>query len=207
METLVLVFAKTPVLGTVKSRLAEHLGEEKALWVYQQLLVKTEGVLQQIFSKVVVFYAGKSPTEFSGCFKDFSKKPQQGLDLGERMANAFAWGFAQGYPKVVGIGTDLWDLDQGCLEGALSALDATDVVLGPANDGGYYLIGMNEFHPELFRNKSWSGPEVLRDTLRDLQTKRVALLAEKSDIDSYKDLVSHPALLTRLNQYFDEGKN
>ncbi len=202
-----MVFAKTPVLGTVKSRLAEHLGEEKALWVYQQLLVKTEGVLQQTFSKVIVFYAGKSEDEFRGCFKDFTKKKQQGKDLGERMANAFEWGFAQGYPKVIGIGTDLWNLDQGTIEGALSALDVTDVVLGPANDGGYYLIGMREFHPELFQNKAWSGPEVLQDTLKDLQTKRVALLAEKSDIDSFKDLVLHLDLLTRLNQYFDEGKN
>lgn len=207
MESLLLVFAKTPLLGKVKTRLAETLGQEKALWVYQQLLVKTEGVVQQVFSKVVVFYAGQSASDFRGCFKDFQKKPQQGKDLGARMYHAFEWGFAQGYPKVIGIGADLWNLDQGTIEGALSALDATDVVLGPANDGGYYLIGMRTFHPELFKNKTWSSPDLMRETLKDLQSKRVALLEEKSDIDSYKDLVLHLDLLTRLNQHFDEGKN
>lgn len=207
MESLLLVFAKTPVLGKVKSRLAETLGEEKTLWVYQQLLAKTEAVLQQTFSKVVVFYAGQSAHDFKGCFKDFPKKPQVGTDLGKRMSNAFEWGFAQGFPKVMGIGTDLWDLDPGTIEGALSALDATKVVLGPAKDGGYYLIGMREFYPQLFEDKTWSGPEVLKDTLADLQSERVALLDEKSDIDSYKDLVLHLDLLTRLNQHFDEGKN
>lgn len=207
MESLLLVFAKTPTLGIVKSRLAETLGEEKTLWVYQQLLAKTEAVLQQTFSKVVVFYAGQSAHDFKSCFKDFPKKPQMGTDLGKRMSNAFEWGFAQGFPKVIGIGTDLWDLDPGIIEGALSALDATKVVLGPAKDGGYYLIGMREFYPKLFENKTWSGPEVFKDTLADLQSERVALLEEKSDIDSYKDLVLHLDLLTRLNQHFDEGKN
>tara|TARA_Y100000385_G_C12979151_1_gene587598 strand:+ start:395 stop:1018 length:624 start_codon:yes stop_codon:yes gene_type:complete len=207
LESLLLVFAKTPTLGIVKSRLAETLGEEKTLWVYQQLLAKTEAVLQQTFSKVVVFYAGQSAHDFKSCFKDFPKKPQMGTDLGKRMSNAFEWGFAQGFPKVIGIGTDLWDLDPGIIEGALSALDATKVVLGPAKDGGYYLIGMREFYPKLFENKTWSGPEVFKDTLADLQSERVALLEEKSDIDSYKDLVLHLDLLTRLNQHFDEGKN
>tara|TARA_X000001036_G_C20543388_1_gene751293 strand:- start:261 stop:884 length:624 start_codon:yes stop_codon:yes gene_type:complete len=207
LESLLIVFAKTPVLGKVKSRLASTLGEEKALWVYQQLLVNTEGVLQNIFFKIVIFYAGKSANEFKGCFKNFFKKPQQGNDLGERMANAFKWAFTQGYSKVIGIGTDLWDLDQGIIEGALSALDSSDIVLGPAKDGGYYLIGMKEFHSKLFKNKTWSGPDVFEDTLNDLQSKRVALLKEKSDIDFYKDLETHHDLLTSLNQHFDERKN
>lgn len=207
MKSLLLVFAKTPVLGKVKSRLAESLGAEKALWVYQQLLLKTEGIVRESFLKVVVFYLGKSVNEFRDCFKDFTKKPQQGKNLGERMAYAFEWGFAQGYQKVICIGTDLWNLEKGTIEGALSALDAADVVLGPANDGGYYLIGMKEYHPQIFQNKKWSGPEVFKDTLIDLRTHRVALLEEKTDIDYYKDLVLSLDLLTHLNQHFDKGKN
>ena len=207
MESLLLVFAKTPALGKVKSRLAKSIGEKKALWIYHKLLANTEGVLQNTFLKVVIFYNGKNAKEFKGCFKDFAKKPQKGKDLGERMANAFEWAFNQGYPKVIGIGTDLWDLNQGIIEGALSALDSTNVVLGPAKDGGYYLIGMRKFYPELFQNKKWGSQDVFEDTLNDLQSKRVAFLKEKSDIDTYKDLGAHLDLLIQLNQHFDERKN
>ena len=207
MESLLLVFAKTPVLGKVKSRLAKSIGEKKTLWIYHKLLANTEDVLQNTFLKVVIFYKGKNANEFKGCFKDFAKKPQIGNDLGERMANAFEWAFNQGYPKVIGIGTDLWDLDQGTIEGALSALDSTNVVLGPTKDGGYYLIGMRKFYPQLFQNKKWGGQDVFEATLNDLQSKRVALLKVKSDIDTYKDLVAHLDLLTQLNQHFDEIKN
>jgi rSAM/selenodomain-associated transferase 1 len=187
--------------------LAAELGEEKTLWVYKQLLLKTEAVLKQSLCKVVVFYTGGSPEDFGNCFQDFSKKNQIGSDLGERMSAAFQWGFAQGYSKVIALGTDLWELNQGTLDGALHALDEADAVLGPAKDGGYYLLGLKEFYPELFLNKQWSGPKVLNDTLQDLGSKRIALLEEKSDIDFYKDLVLHSDLLGRMNAFFDERKN
>jgi glycosyltransferase A (GT-A) superfamily protein (DUF2064 family) len=98
-------------------------------------------------------------------------------------------------------------LDQGTIEGALSALDSTNVVLGPAKDGGYYLIGMRKFYPELFQNKRWGSQDVFEDTMNDLQSKRVALLKEKTDIDTYQDLGAHLDLLIQLNQHFDERKN
>ena len=194
-------------MGKVKSRLAAELGEEKTLWVYKQLLLKTEAVLKLSLCKVVIFYTGGSPKDFGNCFQDFPKKDQIGSDLGERMSAAFQWGFAQGYSKVIALGTDLWELNQGTLDGALHALDEADAVLGPAKDGGYYLLGLKEFYPELFLNKQWSGPTVLTDTLQDLSSKRIALLEEKSDIDFYKDLVLHSDLLGRMNAFFDERKN
>ena len=191
-------------MGKVKSRLAAELGEEKTLWVYKQLLLKTEAVLKLSLCKVVIFYTGGSPKDFGNCFQDFPKKNQIGSDLGERMSAAFQWGFAQGYSKVIALGTDLWELNQGTLDGALHALDEADAVLGPTKDGGYYLLGLKEFYPELFLNKQWSGPKVLTDTLQDLSSKRIALLEEKSDIDFYKDLVLHSDLLGRMNVFFDE---
>jgi rSAM/selenodomain-associated transferase 1 len=187
--------------------LAAKLGEEKTLWVYKQLLLKTEAVLKQSLCKAVVFYTGGSPEDFGNCFQDFPKKDQIGSDLGERMSAAFQWGFAQGYSKVIALGTDLWELNHGTLDGAVHVLDEADAVLGPAKDGGYYLLGLKEFYPELFLNKQWSGPKVLTDTLQDLGTKRIALLEEKSDIDFYKDLVLHSDLLGRMNAFFDERKN
>lgn len=207
MESLVLVFAKAPLLGKVKSRLAAALGKEKTLWIYKALLLKTERILQQSSYRAVVFYTGGKPEDFGTCFQDFRKQPQQGNDLGERMRHAFEWGFAQGFTKIIGIGTDLWDLDQATLDKAFHALDTAEAVLGPAKDGGYYLIGMNTFYPGVFQNKTWSGPKVLHDTLKDLQKKRVALLKEKSDIDFYKDLTPYPDLLNRMNAYFDEREN
>ena len=118
MESLLLVFANTAVLGKVKSRLAKSIGEKKALWIYHKLLANTEGVLQNTFLKVVIFYDGKNANEFKGCFKDFAKKPQKGKDLGERMTNAFEWAFNQGYPKVIGIGTDLWEINSELIKKA-----------------------------------------------------------------------------------------
>ena len=73
MESLLLVFAKTTVLGKVKSRLAKSIGEKKALWIYHKLIANTEGVLQNTFLKVVIFYNGKNASEFRGCFKDLEK--------------------------------------------------------------------------------------------------------------------------------------
>ena len=207
LSTLILVFAKTPVLGTVKTRLAKSLGSEKTLWVYKALLKQTDNVLQKAWSDVVVFYTGDSPSAFETCFQNFQKRKQEGKDLGERMESAFNWGFSQGYAKIVLIGTDLWNLHLGLLEGAFSAMDATEVVFGPAKDGGYYLLGLKEPHPELFKNKIWSGPKVLKDSILDLKTKSIALLEEKSDIDLYKDLVLHLDLLTQLNEHFDEREN
>ncbi len=207
MEPILIVFAKIPFLGKVKSRLASEIGEEKALWVYRQLLVKTERVLEKSSNKTIIFYSGGVPKVFGNYFKYFSKKKQIGNDLGERMSAAFQWGFAQGHSKIIALGTDLWDLDQAMLDDALRALDHADVVLGPAKDGGYYLLGLKKFYPEVFSNKKWGGPSVLHDTLHDLEDKPIALLKEKSDIDFYKDLSLYPELLDRMNAYFDERKN
>ena len=134
MESLILVFAKVPLLSKVKSRLAAALGKEKTLWIYKELLLKTERVLQQSSYRAVVFYTGGNTKDFGTCFQDFRKQPQQGNDLGERMRHAFEWSFAQGFTKIIGIGADLWDLDQATLDGAFHALDTAEAVLGPAKD-------------------------------------------------------------------------
>jgi rSAM/selenodomain-associated transferase 1 len=207
LEPLLIVFAKAPLLGKVKSRLAADLGNEKTLWVYRQLVAKTERIIQQSRLKSVLFYTGGAPEDFDCYFKTLKKIPQSGADLGERMSAAFQWGFAQGHSKIIALGTDLWDLDQATLNEALHALDRADVVLGPAEDGGYYLLGLKKFYPKVFLNKQWGGPNVLHDTLNDLEDKPIALLEEKSDIDFYKDLSLYPELLDRMNAYFDERKN
>ena len=156
MKSLVLVFAKTPVLGSLKTRLAKTVGDEKALWVYQQLLKKTSTVLECLTHDVLIFFDGEAPNLFGSSFMRYPKIQQQGKDLGARMEHAFAWGFAKGYTKIVIIGTDLWELNAQLLDQAFESLDSFEVVLGPAQDGGYYLLGCKTLLPSLFKQKKWN---------------------------------------------------
>jgi rSAM/selenodomain-associated transferase 1 len=206
-DAALLVFSKTPVKGKVKTRLAKTLGTEKALWIYQQLLSKTESVLEEMESEVVVFYAGGSAKEFGNRFRQFTKKRQEGNELGARMAAAFKWAFDQGHTKVIGIGTDLWTINAPLLKKAFTVLDTADTVLGPATDGGYYLLGMRNFIPAVFKNKAWGTSTVLDQTRADLKPKHLVLLEEKSDLDLPEDLTKHPELVTLMNTHFDARKN
>jgi hypothetical protein len=108
------------------------------------------------------------------------------------MLAAFEQGFAEGYNKIVIIGSDMYDLKQADLEEAFYRLESTDYVLGPALDGGYYLLGMKAAEPRLFRGKNWGSATVLKDTLNDLEGKSLALLPVKNDIDVYDDIKDIP---------------
>lgn len=122
----------------------------------------------------------------------YQKRLQRGNDLGQRMHLSFQEGFADGYRKVIIIGTDLYNLDQADLEEAFKSLDNADYVLGPARDGGYYLLGMKRPDELIFRNKSWGSDRVLSQTLEDLRDEKVVLLPEKNDIDVLDDIRDNP---------------
>jgi rSAM/selenodomain-associated transferase 1 len=117
-------------------------------------------------------------------------RSQAAGDLGERMQAAFAAAFAAGSRRVAIIGTDCPGLRESHLTQAIALLDSYDVVLGPATDGGYYLLGLRELQPELFQNKEWSTATVLSDTVADAERLglRVALLTELHDVDTADDL-------------------
>ena len=106
------------------------------------------------------------------------------------MNHAFAGGFDEGYTDIVLIGTDLYDLDIALLENAFEALKQKEVVIGPSEDGGYYLIGLSRLNSELFNNKNWSTSSVLSDTLSNLPPESYHLLPKRNDIDTEADL--HP---------------
>ena len=116
-----------------------------------------------------------------------------GEELGARMENAFADIFEMGYEKAVIIGSDMYDLSQSDLEEAFSRLETQDFVIGPAEDGGYYLLGMKQLNGSIFRNKNWGTKTVLKDTLKDLEKENVAQLKERNDIDTYDDIKDEPA--------------
>ena len=196
-KPLLLVFCKNPVLGKVKTRLAASIGEQKALDIYQALLQKTAQVLFDVAIEIQLYYSSYIDDNDIFQKNSITKKVQSGDDLGIRMANAFNEGFSTHSPIVI-IGTDLWTLNVLDIQKAFEAFKTHKTVIGPSADGGYYLLGLQEFIPNLFEEKKWGSPTVLTDTLNDLKKEDVYLLEEKNDIDTYNDLKDHPELMQLL---------
>jgi hypothetical protein len=189
-NNLLMVFAKNPDLGKVKTRLAKTIGEEKALAVYLKLLEHTYAIADKAFADKAIFYSDRVEEFDILDYYKFPKFLQKGKDLGERMDRAFGEAFAQGYGKVVIIGSDCYELTDEIIQHAFDLLDEKNVVLGPAKDGGYYLLGMNRHYSHLFRDKKWSTPDVLLDTIIDIQKLKLkyALLPTLNDVDEEDDL-------------------
>lgn len=192
-KSLLLVFAKNPTLGKVKTRLAKSIGKEKALKIYKALLKKTASVLEALEVDIHLYYSDY--IEKDDCFSTVAtqKKTQNGEQLGERMSNAFRESLIS-YDKVVIIGTDLWTLEIQDIKNAFKALEHNAAVIGPSADGGYYLLGLTEVMPQIFLNKQWGTSSVLPNTLGDLKSVKHHLLPEKNDIDTFSDLEEHPTL-------------
>lgn len=192
-KNLLLVFCKNPQLGKVKTRLAKTIGNEKALQIYHALLEKTADVLRQVDHDIHLYYSDtiQAHDYFTGIVT--KKMKQEGVDLGQRMAHAFKMGF-QSYDAVVIIGTDLWTLEASDINEAFMALEKNDAVVGPSMDGGYYLLGMKEFIPQLFTHKEWGTSSVLAHTLNDLKPFQHHFLKEKNDVDTIEDLEEYPTL-------------
>ena len=109
------------------------------------------------------------------------------------MQQAFVNSFADGYEKVVIIGSDLPDLEERHILEAFEQLNTNDVVLGPAKDGGYYLLGMKKLHPQIFQDKKWGTTSVREETLKNLEKVTVHLLEELNDVDVLEDIENHPS--------------
>lgn len=193
-EKLVIVFTRNPELGKCKTRLAASIGNENALDVYKKLILHTSHCIQQVDADAVVFYTEKIQLKDAWPDEDFQKQIQIEGHLGDKMQEAFEWGFAKGYAKICIIGSDLFSLETSDINEAFLQLEKTDLVFGPAEDGGYYLMGMKKLHPEAFLNKAWSTKMVLKETLEVLQGKSVTLLPIKNDIDTLEDLRKHSEL-------------
>ncbi len=184
-----IIFVKNPVLGRVKTRLAADVGDEKALEVYLQLVELTRKAAVQTDCSRNVFYSDE--IEQDGWDEDkFNKFVQEGDTLGDRMSNAFKQIFALGATKAVIIGSDCPELSSEIIETAFQLLDKKDVCIGPATDGGYYLLGMKSPLPFIFENKDWSTSSVLYYTSRDLKANNLSydFLKPLSDLDTIDDL-------------------
>ncbi|GHC47332.1 TIGR04282 family arsenosugar biosynthesis glycosyltransferase [Ulvibacter litoralis] len=183
-----LIFTRNPELGKCKTRLAATVGDEKALEIYVFLLKHTVEITKSLAVDKFVFYSENVQKEDLWDAEIFRKKAQSGDDLGFRMENAFAEMFQAGYEKVIVIGSDMYDLSKTDIDNAFDALNTNDLVIGPAEDGGYYLLGMKQVHKAVFKNKIWGTNTILEDTLKDLQNKTVAMLEERNDVDYYEDI-------------------
>lgn len=192
-KNLVLIFTRNPELGKAKTRLAKTVGDETALEIYKFLLNKTKEVTTNLTCDKAVYYSVKIRDNDIWNKENYQKHKQKGEDLGIRMQNAFQNSFNQNYEKVIIIGSDLYDLTPEIIKNAFTKLNTNDVVIGPAEDGGYYLLGMKKLHPAIFENKEWGTSSVRRDTLNDLQKVTVHLLEELNDIDVFEDIENHSA--------------
>jgi uncharacterized protein len=189
-KNLLMLFVRNPELGKVKTRLAASVGPEVALEIYLHLLQHTRTVTQNLAVDKVVYYSDKVEEQDMWPGQYYQKKVQPEGDLGEKMAAAFADAFAEGYTSVVIIGSDCQQLTQEIIEKAFQELQTHEVVIGPALDGGYYLLGMNRPHPELFQDKRWSTEHVFPDTLYDIGRLHLShtLLPRLQDVDHLEDL-------------------
>lgn len=187
-KNLLLIFARNPEMGKGKRRLAATVGDQAALSIYEFLLNHTLTITKDLYAEKVVYYSEEIWYDDIWDNKTFSKKLQVGKDLGTRMANAFLEGFQNEFQKIIIIGSDMYDLTQTDLENAFKALEKNDFVIGPAEDGGYYLLGMKKYMPELFKQKEWGAKTVLRDTLADLNNEKLAQLELRNDVDYYEDI-------------------
>ena len=181
------IFARLPVPGKVKTRLIPALGEEGAARLYARLLALTVDVARESGLAFELRVTGGEVGAFRGLFGDDVAVVEQGDgDLGTRMARVEA-------PALI-IGSDCPGITAPLLRAAAGALEDRRVVLGPANDGGYYLIGYREPVPFLFENMEWSTPKVLPETLARLAGRGhgPAILPELADIDTAEDLAQWP---------------
>jgi rSAM/selenodomain-associated transferase 1 len=192
-KNLLLIFTRNPELGKAKTRLAKSVGDETALEIYKFLLDKTKEVTQNISCDKAVYYSVKVRDNDIWDTNIYQKHQQKGEDLGIRMQNAFKNSFDAGYEKVMIVGSDLFDLTPNHINQAFDKLNTNDVLIGPAEDGGYYLLGMKKLQPNIFQNKEWGTSTVRKDTLNDLQKVTVHLLDELNDVDVIEDIENHEA--------------
>ena len=193
-----LIFSRYPVPGKAKTRLIPALGTQGAAQLHQRMTEYAVKVARSIHGSnseddhgITVYCTGARLRDFRAWLgPDLQYKTQASGDLGQRMEEAFKATFVAGSNHAIGIGTDVPEISSILLRQAYQNLDNHDIVLGPAADGGYYLIGMNTLHPELFVGVDW-GTEHVYEQTRKICTHldlRVAELPMLNDVDRPEDL-------------------
>jgi rSAM/selenodomain-associated transferase 1 len=188
--TAVALFAKAPVEGTVKTRLAADIGAAAATAHYRRVGRAVADAVARDYSVTVWYDPPGEEALMRRWLGDHRLSVQQGRDLGERLAHAFRTHFASGDTPVIAIGADCPGVDATVIGDAVRHLATHDVAIGPTVDGGYYLLGLNAPRPELFDAVPWSTADVFRVTAERCRARElsVALLPTLRDIDTLADL-------------------
>ena len=193
-DRCLLFFVKYPEKGKVKSRLAAVIGDDSAVRLYKNLVTQMLSTLRKgTFPFYICFFpknTKKAIQDWLGC--KYRYIPQNGRDLGERMKNSFVEVFKMGSKRVVLVGSDIPDLPLEFMEEAFSSLKKKDAVIGPAYDGGYYLLGFKDktFSPRVFEGMPWGTETVFDKTVQALKRlgQKVHTLPYQRDIDTAEDL-------------------
>ena len=191
-----IVFARFPEPGCTKTRLIPVLGPERAAKLQECLTRQTLSNARALCStypcRLEVRFAGGDAERMAQLYGSGDYVPQHGNDLGERLEQAVTNAFAQGVERLVVIGTDCPDLSADVLFHGFRALEHSDVALGQAEDGGYFLIGLNQNHSELFRGITWSTEHVLEQTIAKARSLkcRICVLMQLTDVDHSEDLIA-----------------
>ncbi len=193
MRDLLLVFLKWPEPGRTKTRLIPALGPESAAALYKLLAEATIEATRPLageYERLLCYSPADAEDQIRGWLPGESLWPQPDGDLGHRMSSALRLGFERGAERVAIIGTDVPSVSRHTACEAFDTLDAADLVLGPARDGGYYLLASKRWCPELFVRIAWSSPRVLSTTREraEAQGLRVHVLEEMDDVDTIDDL-------------------
>ncbi len=181
---------RNPEPGKVKTRIAKTMGNETALNIYKALLRHTHKIVQPVAAQKFVFYAGGISENDIWDASGFSKHKQAEADLGGKMIAAFRDVFEKGFEKVLIVGSDCYELTTEIIEKAFLMLDTTDLVFGPAVDGGYYLAGQKKLHESVFNLQEWSTATVLEESLQKAAAAGLttSLLPTLNDVDEEKDV-------------------
>jgi len=194
-KNLLIIFIKEPCAGQVKTRLQPELSKENTLDFYMAMV---EDLIAQFsngqsFDTVLFFSPASAKQKLQKWLGNgLNFHPQKGRDLGTRMQNAFSWAFKHGWKKAVLVGSDIPTLDLQTIENAFTNLNDHDVVFGPSDDGGYYLIALKEMNKIYFHDIVWSTENVLSDSLEKalFAQHSVHLLGQKTDIDTFQDVLA-----------------
>ncbi|REG92724.1 TIGR04282 family arsenosugar biosynthesis glycosyltransferase [Algoriphagus antarcticus] len=185
MKDGILIFQKNAELGKVKTRLAATIGDQAAFEAYQLLVKFTHKVVSKSPVQKILFFSDHLEEDLSKYPSEYRFELQSGQDLGEKMSNAFQQLFEEKFDRLIIVGTDCAEITAELISEAFDELDENDAVIGPAHDGGYYLLGMRKFIPGLFKGIPWSTDKVSSLTKEYLTQNEIcfALLPTLSDVD------------------------
>ncbi len=191
MSSALIIFIKNPEKGKVKTRIAKTTGPDRALEIYNHLLNHTRTVCESVTSDKYLYYSEFIDNNDAWSTEDFHKNLQIQGSLGDKISHAFK-ALVEVYNNILIIGSDCLDLDTEIIELAINALENNQVVIGPTYDGGYYLIGSQGYHPELFTDIAWSTESVCDQTLEAAVKKGLSVftLPMLHDIDHESDWIS-----------------